>query len=177
MSRAARTKRQRPRATTPKPYKDDLKQARRACLALWLDRLRAADDRHRKEREKFPRGDIPDLTMPYPSRDMFDLLVKGIGAALAGKKNPFSIASGNNNKTKLDRATRGEAVAKVILLMRSASWEDACSKVADEFGVEPKTIQDAYSRSRLTQDEEQIRKLWAESSRSIRQIGRDNGVT
>lgn len=46
-----------------KPYKDDIKQARRALLELWLERLRDADERHWKERHK--SRSIPDMTMPY----------------------------------------------------------------------------------------------------------------
>lgn len=144
------------------PFKADRLFQRRAALENLLSSLRYE---HQRQLE----GKGSELLLPL-SRDYCQLLMNGIEAALAGKKNPFGIAGGTNRKQLLKPWDRSEAVNEFAALIagNATTWDKALEQVATKFGVELKTIEDAYLRTlpeRRRKDE--IQRMWAESSAKI----------
>ena len=131
--------------------------AKRALLELWLGRFEDAGKRHRLEREKIKQGSIPDLRMPYPTRDMLAVLVNGIEAALRGNSDPFGIrpAPGIKLKSHRSKADRIEAIKEVASRAKSIGKltgdKGALAKIANERHISVGTLRKDYYDKRLRQ--------------------------
>lgn len=156
-----------PKKSDAQFHADDI-AARRTLLGLWLDRLRDAESLNQRQRGKVGRGDIPDLTMPYPSRDMLNLLVSGIKAALSGSNDPFGIRQRRGVKLRQDlgKADRIEAIQEVA---RRADKIGKVTAAIDEVAKERKisfgTLRKNYydKRMRMLAGLE-VPRIWEESN-------------
>jgi transposase-like protein len=159
-----------PKKSDAQFHADDI-AARRRLLGIWLDRLRDAESLNQRQREKVGRGDVPDLTMPYPSRDMLNLLVSGIKAALSGSNDPFGIRQRRGVKLRQDwsAADRIEAIQEVARRAdKIGKVTAAIDEVAKERKVSFGTLRKNYydKRMRMLAGLES-HPLWAESNRRL----------
>jgi len=150
---------------------DDI-AARRTLLGLWLDRLRDAESLNRRQREKTGRGNIPDLTMPYPSRDMLNLLVSGIEAALSGSNDPFGIRQRRGVKLRQDLsiADRIEAIQEIARRAdKIGKVEESIRAVAAERNISYSSMRTTYydKDMRRLAGLEKLHPLWKEANRRL----------